>query len=399
MRLFAGAGVGLLLAGVVCHGVQAQPRYLVSFDDLKRGLARAVERSGGDVQSGTYHFVVLLNTVRTSGPRSQAIRDLYHGLLYRFLVGDTRWADWISFSPFELDVWGKSVWNQRFRPKDADELFVLVPKRPQVRVDSDGGHDQEQAVLSALKHVRAKESTVIIVLSDTESSDPPISPVGYVLSKNSTFQQELKNDGFALAGSGRIYGRSARNNQPVSFCVFYAVYAYHKLRPLDTLTDTTRDKILQIQMGQPRFPKQTKPIADKRQEVGAGANWAMISLAGVVIAVVLVLVWYWSFLNKPRFVMIDGVQGTVHYGRPVYVGGPADDARCIRPPQLSGNQRVALLEVKANGSVTIRGYGPYQVGSVASKNVVALSDTEKGLSFKNTQDGSFLQLRCRTIPN
>ncbi len=389
----------LLLSPVLPARAEESPaECLVSFDTLRNDLGKAIAKSGSDAEKGTFHFVVLMNTVRTNGPRARAVRDLYNGLLSQYMIQNDKYADKVSFSPFELDLWGGSVWNETFRKSRIRELYALAPKSPQIRNGSLGGHDDERALLSALSRVELPKSTVIIILSDSEVSEPPVRPGEYGLAaKDPEFTKTLETTGFELATRGRIEGRNVDGaGQPVPFAVFYSIYAPSSLQPLAELESTSRSELLA------KISQTTQQQSDNRPEADGSAeihpvNWTAIVLIVLVLLLVGVAVWYWSFINKTQFVQIGGLQGSVRYGKPTYIGGDPDDQQCIALPELSGRQKVAVLEVQAKGNVIIRNHGKFQVSCGSERNVIVLSTIDKTISVKNTQANSYIQFNARVV--
>src|SRR5258707_7169009 len=84
----------LCLPGLFPASAQAQD----PFPAFKSELEKVLQDRNTDRQKNTYHFVVLMNTVATSGPEGRKMRNIYYGLLHHYLVP----GDKISLLPFQF---------------------------------------------------------------------------------------------------------------------------------------------------------------------------------------------------------------------------------------------------------------------------------------------------------
>jgi len=314
------------------------------------------------------------------------------------MVEDGKITDEISFSPFELDLWGKSVWNNKFRRNEITDLYALAPKAPQVRNDSQGGHDDERALLAALNRIASRSSTLLIILSDSEVSEPPVHPDNYKLTvKTLEFPKMLEETGFGLVTRGRIEGRNADAlGRPVPFAVFYSIYSPVNLKPLTNLGNWTRSEMLAKVLRKHSVPPSSVYNEDINKNT-SNINWVAFFLIILAILLVIPTAWYWSYLNKPRFVQIGSAQGVIRLGRHMYIGGDETDQQCIPIPEINNLQKVAVLEVQMPGNVVIRNHGAYHVSSPGARDTIVLTKTEKTISIKNTQTSSIIQFKARII--
>jgi len=331
--------------------------------------------AGRDVDTEAFHFVLLLNTVRTAGAGAQWARDVASHLLRNYLtVGDR-----VSIVPYQLAVRPEAVWDQAFESVPADRLYRTIPLEPMQPVL---GHDTERAVLQAVQRLGSSPNAIYITLSDSEASQRPLDHRW-----NETMQREWRRlvEGGALreAEKGRITGIALdAQRRPHPATLYYRTYLPGQLEPLAT-----------------GIKRPTPPLIEtgKKQEIvsprldGQGVWPLVLGLLGAV-AVLGALSYGAYWLLQPRQVTVryrdDEYHGSVTMGSQTRIGGK--DCKGIELPGLDDGAKLLVLTTDALGRVVARGHAPYTI--ISPKEPVMLSSAHRRLTIKRMDDTLDLEI-------
>lgn len=415
------------------------------FSEFRQILDQSLIDHGMKPEQESFNFVVLVNTVRTQGPRAQWMRNIYHGLLKEYLAEEGSNSDLVSFVPFQIDVRKDyAAWNRRFSNIEAEELYKLSPNTPETISGFIGGHDAEKALLMAIEKAKPINSSVFIMISDAEVSHTPDQPKDYQLTVSSPiFSQTLKNAGIEEVKRGRIDGESPDTQSRMApVTIFYRIYLPDGLTPLAVRTkprpsgsslsdlpgsisvtvkpeealssatitaipkDKTSGKSKKLIIGKETVLQQgiyqIKATADGFGDWQSGITIESgdrrvltiildkpVPWAGVLIAVLLAagIAGYVLWLMKPRSVLIGSRQDTVRYGRPRRIGGEGIGTDAIVLPEITNGQKIGVIEVTPTGSIIIKGEGFYTPSTPRENGCVILGPTIKVISFKENKSG------------
>jgi hypothetical protein len=366
-------------------------------------LERALTATGAEPRKQVFHFAILLNTVRTDGAGPQWARDVYHALVHRYFVATASASDIVSFAPYQLRVRDNAIWNLAFEPAERDRLFRAVPITPEQPAE---GNDVERAVLEAIGRTQTATSTVYIVLSDSEASQPASHIDRRSMGQYAPgWSRAISTGSVRLADSGRIMSDAPdAQGKPVPVALYYRIYlpsGFTALGALDReVRPDPRDALWPedcrgkpcsecdgpgCEAAMPRPDCTGKPCSEcggigcikvqsqpdcmgKRCSECSGPgcedgpNWALLVVALLVLLGGSGIV-YWRFLTAPRPIRVrfagTDMSADVRYGRPTSLGGTSCDVVLSGIPE---NTKVAQLEVTSIvGSVQLRGVAPYVV--------------------------------------
>jgi hypothetical protein len=405
----------ILLLGLFPHAAQAQDA-LAPFPAFKSELERVLVDHNTDPQKDTYHFVILMNTVSTAGPEGGKMRNIYYGLLHHYLVP----GDKVSFLPFQFRPrsdyaaagGSKQNWNRDYSPEKANELYLLTPTGADP-TEANGGHDLEGAMQAAARQAQNPESSVFILLSNQETSQPPtggtlVNPADDPIQVGKGHLERVKADRYPKSGSAG----------PV---IFYRLYLAQKgvFKPLgvsgppraETVkeqesrfhwddkgdapepqtagassgTSPDTDKALNPHPTPPTRPE-VKPESGSESGSGAGIpGWLLGTLIGLVMLGG--AGGYYLWLTRPRSIQINHLLKSIRYSQPLYIAGEKTTGKNIAElPGVPQGQRVARLEVSPGGAVTMRGEGFYTVAKPGGANLVELKTRPQTVSVKDNRN-------------
>jgi len=359
LRLYAWLALAFSILHIPAKAFAQTDVLSKAYTQFKPKLEDALQQRGADPQRQAFHFVILFNSVRTQGPANQLTRDIYHGLLYHYLLHSDGVADEVSFVPFQLQVRPEAAWNQTYSREVADQLYNRLPTRPQ---EPAKWHDIEGALREALDKADHPDSCVYIVLSDTETSDTPNRTVNDPAYKKLMHDRNIMNIAPSQNRITDFY--MDPGGQTVTGTAFYRIYVPDRLKPLGTFPET-RNAILSGKPGDRSPP----PCTGKPCESCNGPGCIQknrIPVWPFIVALVVALGGcggaYLAWLLKPRSVRVvyNGitVNGHVRYGHPGYIGG---EGAAVELAGMNKGTQVASLEVTPVGKVLLRGKGTYQI--------------------------------------
>ncbi len=331
------------------------------FPEFRAQLHTALlAQRGIDLDKNAFHFVILYTTMRTGEPANQLMRNVIHGLLESYLIGNGRQYDEISLAPYELHVrTDLAKWNQPFSHDKIGWWQKQIITYPENRAEK-GGHDDEQALVDAVAVNRHPGQTIYIILSDAEASAPPSDNVNYPLftiqlkpsdwpSKlNELALDKIHSDSFTLDMPD-----STRGNQVFPATMFYQVFAPKNLTPL--FTPILRED-----------PTPPNPL------------WFLLILLPFLI--------YGAWLMLPRRVQVGGAFGTVQIWQKTLIkGGEEAGPNAIPFPDAPTGTRVSTLVMNGLGEIRLRGEGFYGVRCGRERNTILVGSRLKDVFIYDTR--------------
>lgn len=372
VRLVAIA-IGIVVMGPARSQETGPPPHVQEF--MLR-LERAVDTAGRDVDTEAYHFVLLLNTVRTAGAGAHWARDVASHLLHDYLtVGDR-----VSILPYQLTVRPEAVWDQVFDRALAEDLYKKIPLEPMLPVQ---GHDTEGAVLEAVQRLEAPSSAIYITLSDSEASQRPPQH-RWNEAKQEKWRGLFSSGTLREADKNRISGIALdAKRQPHPATLYYRIYLAGNLEPLRSgITRPAPDPVQPPRIEKPLPP----PLPPPPPPPPATNIWLIVLrlLMGVVAIAAVLFGAIW--LLQPRQITVrygDGeYHGSVTVRSQLRIGGK--DCKGIELPGLDDGTKLMVLSADALGRVVARGLAPYSI--ISPKEPVMLGRSPRRLTVKRMDD-------------
>ena len=364
------------------------------FPAFRQSLEEALTAKGLDPQHQTFHFVVLLDNVRSADPVGEGMDAIVEGLLDQYLIMTKGASDRISLATFQLNALpSNSAWNLPFTPDAVDTVKKLIPLGPQLEGAHLGGNDKEAALLLALKTVSNPRNAIYIVLGDTEKSQTPINEPNYSLARDSAEFKKIAGEYDMVTWTSMSLPTVGQNAVPI----YYRIYLPRGLAPLSTLSGTSRADILSnSETGVPkttassnaatlhtvRPPPEPSTVPTPSGEIVAGLLTALAVALGL---------GYFLWLRVLRNVQIGPTVGSIRFGTATYIVSQGQDLLLTPKP---GGKRIARLEVTPAGDVVMTGEGSYAFSRGKSKVILTNTDKKYWLEDKrNGGDGYELNAR------
>jgi hypothetical protein len=377
-NLLAILNLTLVLAPNSAQAEAAQP----PFPAFQQVLEQTLKAKGFDPQHQTFHFVILMDNVRSADPVGQEMDAIANGLLDHYLVTTSEASDEVSFVTFQLDVLqNHTQYNLPFSSDNAQSVKQLIPLGPAPEGTHQGGNDKEKALLLALKMVSDPQKAIYIVLGDTEKSQTPLNEPNYQLARDSDDFKQVAGKYGMVAWSPMSLTPDGPNAQPI----YFRLYLPTGLTPLGGLTKSARNEILTpsvassavnpVTLSPPSATVSSVESAPKPESPSGGI------VGGVLTAILFAgALFYFLWLRAPRNVQIGPVHDGVRFGTPMFVVAQEDQLILTSKP---GGSRIARLEVGWNGDVIMSGESFYTL----PKTKVVLTNTRKTYWLKDNRTG------------
>jgi hypothetical protein len=343
-------------------------------------LKRAISDAGHDLDHERYHFVLLINTVRTAGAGSQWSRDVVGHLLRRYLTD----GDHVSIAPYQLNVRPEAVWDEPFARATADTVYKRIPLLPELPVT---GHDTERAVMEAVSRLGSPSSAIYITLSDSEASQRPGAAPKLVRSTLVEWTAMLDAGHLREAGKGRIEGIAHdAQRRPHTAVLYYRLYLPSQLQPLATGIKRPPPPPIVI-VEPPRIVE--SPGGKGKDEPPPRVPWLPIVALAVCVGG---LGGYSMWLRQPKGVRVHFAghdhPGVVRLGTATLLGGPG--CKGVELPDLKEGTKLGELSVTGTGKVILRARAPYSIAS--PQEPVIVDRAHKRIVVRRTDDSIALEI-------
>lgn len=305
--------------------------------EFMQAFRQALSARGHQVDREAYHFVFLINTVRTAGAGTHWARDVISHFIHNYLTEQDR----LSIVPYQLSIRSEALWDQAFSRRRIDEYYRAVPLAPAHPVE---GHDTEYAVMQAVQTLGNPTSAIYITLSDSEASQRPTLSPARVRSILAAWNELFGSGQLIEATKGRISGSDLDFEQrPVRVVMYYRVYVPVELQSLSPLNRPRETDV----------PNGNGPIP-----------WPIFLLLVLAIALVLAFILY--VVTKPSVSIRIRQEGaeqsrSIQRGALLVIGGK--DCGGIELKDLKDGEKVARIRFDWLRGPVVEAYPPYQIVS------------------------------------
>ncbi len=165
--------------------------FYTNFDNF---LKSGIERSGGSLDKGRYHFVIGLSTSHFSSDQqhAMAMTKAAQSIMNTLCVP----GDKLTCFAWEQDVWDVSDTVTLRNEEDLLDASSMLPKGN--KDNSQGGHDTYRALTTIISKIDDPESTIIVMMTNSHESRGETGSAKKTTGKdNEEYKAALEGKGFS----------------------------------------------------------------------------------------------------------------------------------------------------------------------------------------------------------